>query len=94
MLCFRPSFRRTNWFDPVGREYKQVMERVGVIDLSPFGKFKVKGTDSVKLLDHLFANVVPKVNGMVVAVLMYDLGKQDVFQKRKMWHNIVITSFR
>ncbi|PKK23405.1 dimethylglycine dehydrogenase, transcript variant X1, partial [Columba livia] len=57
---YKPSFRRTNWFEPVGREYKQVMEKVGVIDLSPFGKFKVKGTDSVKLLDHLFANVVPK----------------------------------
>ncbi|NXU65247.1 M2GD protein, partial [Horornis vulcanius] len=59
---YKPSFRRTNWFDPVGREYKQVMEKVGVIDLSPFGKFKVKGRDSVKLLDHLFANVVPKVS--------------------------------
>lgn len=75
MLCFRPSFRRTNWFDPVGREYKQVMEKVGVIDLSPFGKFKVKGTDSVKLLDHLFANVVPKVNETVVTVVMYNLDK-------------------
>lgn len=54
----------------MGREYKQVMEKVGVIDLSPFGKFKVKGTDSVKLLDHLFANVVPKVNGMVLSIVM------------------------
>ncbi|KAG9353725.1 hypothetical protein JZ751_011847 [Albula glossodonta] len=60
---YKPSFRRTNWFKPVGRECKLVMEKVGVIDLTPFGKFMVKGKDSIKLLDHLFANVMPKVNG-------------------------------
>ena len=64
-LCFRPSFRRTNWFEPVGSEYKQVMQNVGVIDLSPFGKFNIKGQDSVRLLDHLFANVIPKVNNLI-----------------------------
>lgn len=37
------------------------MEKVGVIDLTPFGKFVVKGKDAHKLLDRLFANVVPKV---------------------------------
>ncbi|KAI1905233.1 hypothetical protein AGOR_G00014010 [Albula goreensis] len=58
---YKPSFRRTNWFKPVGRECKLVMEKVGVIDLTPFGKFMVKGKDSIKLLDHLFANIMPKV---------------------------------
>lgn len=59
----RPSFRRTNWHGPVGREYKLVMEKVGVIDLSPFGKFVVKGKDAHGLLDRLFANTMPKVRG-------------------------------
>uniref|UniRef100_A0A4W4E5I0 Dimethylglycine dehydrogenase, mitochondrial n=1 Tax=Electrophorus electricus TaxID=8005 RepID=A0A4W4E5I0_ELEEL len=58
---YRPSFKRTNWFGPVGRECQLVMEKVGVIDLSPFGKFMVKGKDSHKLLDRLFANTLPKV---------------------------------
>ncbi|XP_053303954.1 dimethylglycine dehydrogenase, mitochondrial [Spea bombifrons] len=58
---YKPSFRRTNWFEPVRREYKQVMEKVGVIDLTPFGKFTVKGIDATKLLDHVFANTIPKV---------------------------------
>ncbi|CAN9504354.1 unnamed protein product [Ophioblennius macclurei] len=58
---YKPSFRRTNWFGPVGRECRLVMEKVGVIDLTPFGKFIVKGKDSVKLLDRLFANTLPKV---------------------------------
>uniref|UniRef100_UPI0037E72A67 dimethylglycine dehydrogenase, mitochondrial n=1 Tax=Semicossyphus pulcher TaxID=241346 RepID=UPI0037E72A67 len=58
---YKPSFKRTNWFAPVGRECKLVMEKVGVIDLTPFGKFVVKGKDSQKLLDRLFANTMPKV---------------------------------
>lgn len=57
---YKPSFRRTNWFEPVRREYNQVMDKVGVIDLTPFGKFTVKGKDAIKLLDHLFANTIPK----------------------------------
>lgn len=59
--ALRPSFRRTNWFGPVGRECRLVMEKVGVIDLTPFGKFILKGKDSIKLLDRLFANTMPKV---------------------------------
>jgi len=40
------------------------MEGVGVIDLSPFGKFMVKGDDSQRLLDRLFANTLPKVRSL------------------------------
>lgn len=58
---YKPSFRRTNWFGPVGRECRLVLEKVGVVDLTPFGKFIVKGKDSVRLLDRLFANSLPKV---------------------------------
>ncbi|PWA26835.1 hypothetical protein CCH79_00001166 [Gambusia affinis] len=58
---YKPSFRRTNWFGPVGRECRLVMEKVGVIDLTPFGKFVVTGKDTLKLLDRLFANTMPKV---------------------------------
>lgn len=41
------------------------MEKVGVIDLTPFGKFIVKGKDSHKLLDCLFANTMPKVEDLM-----------------------------
>lgn len=37
------------------------MEKVGVIDLTPFAKFIVKGKDSHRLLDRLVANNLPKV---------------------------------
>ncbi|CAO2592957.1 Dimethylglycine dehydrogenase, mitochondrial [Lemmus lemmus] len=72
---YRPSFRRTNWFEPVGSEYKQVMQRVGVIDLSPFGKFNIKGQDSTRLLDHLFANVIPKVGFTNISHMLTPKGR-------------------
>uniref|UniRef100_A0A287BMY4 Dimethylglycine dehydrogenase n=1 Tax=Sus scrofa TaxID=9823 RepID=A0A287BMY4_PIG len=72
---YRPSFRRTNWFEPVGSEYKQVMQKVGVIDLSPFGKFTVKGQDSVRLLDHLFANVIPQVGCTNISHMLTPKGR-------------------
>nr|XP_042117567.1 dimethylglycine dehydrogenase, mitochondrial isoform X2 [Peromyscus maniculatus bairdii] len=72
---YRPSFCRTNWFEPVGSEYKQVMQRVGVIDLSPFGKFNIKGQDSIRLLDHLFANVIPKVGFTNISHMLTPKGR-------------------
>lgn len=72
---YKPSFRRTNWFGPVGREYKLVMEKVGLIDLTPFGKFRVKGKDSHKLLDRLFANTMPKVGHTNISHMLTPTGK-------------------
>ena len=58
---YHPSFHRTNWFEPVGRECRAVRERVGVIDLSSFGVISVAGKDARKHLDKLFANSLPQV---------------------------------
>uniref|UniRef100_A0A673IL62 Dimethylglycine dehydrogenase, mitochondrial n=1 Tax=Sinocyclocheilus rhinocerous TaxID=307959 RepID=A0A673IL62_9TELE len=72
---YKPSFRRTNWFGPVGRECKLVMEGVGVIDLSPFGKIIVKGEDSHRLLDRLFANTLPKVGQTNISHMLTPRGR-------------------
>ncbi|XP_038621412.1 dimethylglycine dehydrogenase, mitochondrial [Tachyglossus aculeatus] len=72
---YKPSFRRTNWFEPVGSEYKQVMQKVGLIDLSPFGKFNVQGKESMKLLDRLFANVIPKVGFTNISHMLTPRGR-------------------
>lgn len=58
---YKPSFRRTNWFEPVGREVHLVLNNVGVIDVSTFGKFEVTGKDAADFLDIMFANSLPKV---------------------------------
>ncbi|MGH0170734.1 UNVERIFIED_CONTAM: hypothetical protein FKN15_060935 [Acipenser sinensis] len=72
---YKPSFRRTNWFEPVGRECKLVMEKVGVMDLTPFGKFIVRGKDSTKLLERLFANVIPKVGVTNISHMLTPRGR-------------------
>uniref|UniRef100_A0A3P8ZLK2 Dimethylglycine dehydrogenase, mitochondrial n=1 Tax=Esox lucius TaxID=8010 RepID=A0A3P8ZLK2_ESOLU len=72
---YKPNFRRTNWFGPVGRECKLVMEKVGVIDLTPFGKFIVKGKDSQKLLDRLFANTMPKLGLTNISHMLTPTGR-------------------
>lgn len=59
---YKPSFRRTNWFEPVGRECDAVANRVGVIDLSSYGKFDVSGKDASSFLDRMFANHLPEVS--------------------------------
>ncbi|XP_063309655.1 dimethylglycine dehydrogenase, mitochondrial [Pelobates fuscus] len=74
-VVYKPSFRRTNWFEPVRREYYQVMEKVGVIDLTPFGKFTVKGRDAVNFLDHVFANTLPKVGFTNISHMLTPRGR-------------------
>ena len=58
---YKPSFRRTNWFEPVGRECDLVLNKVGVIDLSPCAKIEVTGNGAGSFLDVIFANELPKV---------------------------------
>ena len=58
---YKPSFRRTNWFEPVGRECELVLNNVGVIDLTPFGKFEITGSQATEFLDFMVANKLPKV---------------------------------
>lgn len=63
---FKPSFRRTNWFEPVGRECDLVLSKVGIIDLTPYGKIEVKGRDAADFLDRVFANELPKVSIVIL----------------------------
>ena len=51
---------RTNWHQAVKQEHEIVTSGVGIIDLTPFAKFIVKGEDARKYLDHLVAGTVPK----------------------------------
>jgi dimethylglycine dehydrogenase len=59
------SFRRSNYFPHVGREVRLMREKVGVIDLTPFTKFEVRGAGAEAWLDHLVANKVPARIGRI-----------------------------
>ena len=60
------GFRRSNWFDAVGKECKAVRERVGITDLSSFAKYHVKGSDVEGFLTRVCANHLPGDNNRIV----------------------------
>lgn len=85
-----PSFRRTNWFEPVGREVKGVKQSVGVIDLTPFSKYEVSGAGAEAFMEKMCANRMPKLGrcglahmitprGMVYAELTVTRVAPDTF---------------
>ncbi|GAB6032248.1 hypothetical protein CHUAL_010888 [Chamberlinius hualienensis] len=71
---YQPSFYRTNWFNPVGEECKRVINDVGIIDLSPFGKFEITGKDATVFLDRIVANALPKLGHTNISHLITPRG--------------------
>ena len=59
------SFRRSRWFEPVGRECRNVAAHVGVLDMSAFAKCRVSGPGAEPFLDRLVANRLPARSGPV-----------------------------
>ncbi len=57
------GFTRQNWWEPVGREVRMLREHAGIIDISNFAKYEVKGAGARAWLDALFANRIPSVPG-------------------------------
>ena len=57
------SFRRSNYFGPVGDECRAVRERAGLIDITSFSKFEVSGPGAHAALDRLVANALPTAIG-------------------------------
>jgi dimethylglycine dehydrogenase len=66
----RPSFRRTNWFEAVGREARAVRARAGVLDLSSFAKCEVHGPGAEAFLDRLCANRLPPLGRVAPSPLL------------------------
>ena len=57
------SFRRNNVFEIIKAEALAVRERVGLMDLSTFAKFEVKGKDAFTFLNRITANKLPAKDG-------------------------------
>jgi dimethylglycine dehydrogenase len=68
------SFRRSNYFDFVGAECRNVHENVGLQDMSAFAKFEVSGPGAERWLDSILTNRIPKTAGRVT--LTYLLTKR------------------
>lgn len=59
------SFRRSNYFEHVGNEVKNVQENVGLLDMTAFAKILVTGPGARAWLESLFANALPKKQGRI-----------------------------
>ncbi|MBA3520383.1 MAG: GcvT family protein, partial [Rhizobiales bacterium] len=57
------GFTRQNWWEPVGREARMLRDSVGVIDISNFAKYEVRGPGAEAWLNALFANRMPTEAG-------------------------------
>ena len=59
------SFRRSNYFQFVGEECRNVHENVGLMDMSAFAKCEVSGSGAETWLNSILTNAVPKAIGRV-----------------------------
>ena len=64
------SYGQQSWWPCVKREAGILMNHVGLIELSPFTKIKVKGNDAVKFLQKLCTNDIDIAPGRVVYTTM------------------------
>jgi 4-methylaminobutanoate oxidase (formaldehyde-forming) len=66
------GWARPDWFDRVGEEHRAVRERVGLIDLTSFGKIEVSGPGALSLLQRAAANDVDRPVGSAVYTQFLD----------------------
>jgi len=59
------SFRRSRWFEHVGRECENVRDNVGLLDMTAFAKARIRGPGASAFLDRLVANRLPKSDGRI-----------------------------
>ncbi len=69
------SFRRSNYFEHVGAEVKNVHENAGLLDMSAFAKCWIAGPGAEQWLDSVLANRVPKkIGGLGLCHLLTSRG--------------------
>lgn len=83
------SFRRSNYFEHVGNECRNLREKVGVIDLTPFAKHEITGPGAEAWLDYLVANKVPSKTGRIALchALTHKGGVRSEFTITKLGEN-------
>ena len=57
------GFTRQNWWEPVGVEARTLRDKAGIIDISNFAKYRVKGPGAEDWLNAVFANRMPREVG-------------------------------
>jgi dimethylglycine dehydrogenase len=71
----RISFRRSNAHPHVAAECKAVQNGVGLLEISNYGKFDIRGPGAADWLSHMMANRVPAVGRIALTPMLNDRGK-------------------
>ena len=69
------SFRRSNSHPHVGAECLAVRDGVGLLEISNYGKFDVRGPGAVEWLGRVMANRVPAVGRIALTPMLNERGK-------------------
>jgi dimethylglycine dehydrogenase len=69
------SFRRSNAHPHVAAECKAVENSVGLLEISNYGKFDIRGPGTADWLSHVMANRVPAVGRIALTPMLNDRGK-------------------
>ncbi len=69
------SFHRSNDFEHIAAEVRNVRENVGITEISNFAKYKITGSGAEAWLSHLMTNTMPKVGRMVLTPMLNEFGK-------------------
>ncbi len=69
------SFRRSNAHPHVAAECRAVRDAVGLLEISNYGKFEVRGPGTAEWLSHLMANKVPNVGRIALTPMLNERGK-------------------
>ncbi|MER9582886.1 FAD-dependent oxidoreductase [Mesorhizobium sp. M0276] len=67
---YRYSWKRQNWFDNQREEHLAVRNKVGLFDMTSFGKIRVEGRDACAFLQKLSANDMDVAPGKIVYTQM------------------------
>src|SRR6202011_5006582 len=69
------SFRRSNAHPHVAAECKAVQNSVGLLEISNYGKFDIRGPGTADWLSRMMANRVPAVGRIALTPMLNDRGK-------------------
>jgi dimethylglycine dehydrogenase len=69
------SFRRSNAHPHVGAECRSVQHSVGLIEISNYGKFEIRGPAAAEWLSGIMANRVPGVGRIALTPMLNERGK-------------------
>ncbi len=69
------TFRRSNAFPIVGEECRAVREGVGLMEISGYAKYEVKGADAESWLSNLLANRMPETGKIALTPMLNEKGK-------------------